>query len=265
MSRNRQRAPGRRRSASPRRSQRCERATGPSRHPRPAPFPSGQSPREGAPPAGDAPPSPVAQREEDAQRAALRHLLHATRGVLAIGPDGLLSIVHRDAAAAMRSGEDPSGHYARFLAALVLAPALLQEVAEDVCGAPLRGHAVEAIARHRRWAPTYAALRREEEAARARRRAERAQRVTGRPMGERSLYWHRYRTLRSCPDARRDLALSLGGRVVEGSSTARGVPCPACGRRSLWWYLAPRRQHRAHCNHGECAFSAPLHELEAGR
>lgn len=218
--------------------------------PRPT-FP-GQTPREGAPR------SAAIGSEE---RATLLELMRETRGGLALGPEGLVCVLHRDAHAALLEGGRRSDRYALAVAALVLAPALVGELAEEVCGSPLRGHALESIARCRRLAPTYAALEAAEAEARARRARERAARVTSRPASQRGAYWHRYRTLRADPAARAQLGHELGGRV--SGESVRGVACPACGRPSLWWWVEPRRATRARCSHSSCAVSMPLHELGA--
>ncbi|MCB9796517.1 MAG: hypothetical protein H6741_27790 [Alphaproteobacteria bacterium] len=75
------------------------------------------------------------------------------------------------------------------------------------------------------------------------------------------------RRLAKDPDSRRRAAEHLGARVVgaRDSQRAEGIPCPACGRSSAWFWLAPQRQTRAHCNHqNSCAWSGPLEELLTG-
>ena len=59
--------------------------------------------------------------------------------------------------------------------------------------------------------------------------------------------------LRHDPDARRAAALDAGGRVVGAGSAevARGVPCPSCGRRSVWWPITPTGSPQALCQHRE--------------
>ncbi|NDC64868.1 MAG: hypothetical protein EBZ59_13020, partial [Planctomycetia bacterium] len=53
------------------------------------------------------------------------------------------------------------------------------------------------------------------------------------------------------PWSRERVAAQLGATVSgEGDRRrASGIACPACARASVWFYLAPSRQHRARCNH----------------
>ena len=66
------------------------------------------------------------------------------------------------------------------------------------------------------------------------------------------------------PWSRERVAAELDATVSgEGDRRrASGVPCPACARASVWFYLAPSRQHRAHCNHRHsCGWVGRLDEL----
>ena len=66
------------------------------------------------------------------------------------------------------------------------------------------------------------------------------------------------------PDARRRLADDLGAAIrgAGGTERAEGVPCPACGRPSVWFLLAPERATRARCKHrNSCGWTGPVAEL----
>ncbi len=49
------------------------------------------------------------------------------------------------------------------------------------------------------------------------------------------------------PGVRERAAEHLQGRI--GATRATRMPCPGCGRRSVWFYLDPRRKKTATCNH----------------
>lgn len=73
--------------------------------------------------------------------------------------------------------------------------------------------------------------------------------------------------LHSDPDSRERAAIELGARIVgaSGASRATGITCPACGRASVWFYVAPSRLRRAQCNHREsCGWAGGLDELLVG-
>lgn len=73
------------------------------------------------------------------------------------------------------------------------------------------------------------------------------------------------RRLREDPDAREALGLSIGGKR-KGDRIAR-VPCPACGRPAVWWYLDPSGHdtRSAMCEHrSSCGWGGGLYELAAG-
>ncbi len=66
------------------------------------------------------------------------------------------------------------------------------------------------------------------------------------------------------PWSRERVAAELGATLSgEGDRRrASGVACPACARASVWFYLAPSRQHRARCNHrNSCGWVGRLDEL----
>ena len=66
------------------------------------------------------------------------------------------------------------------------------------------------------------------------------------------------------PEARRRLADALGATLLGsgGSERADGLACPACGRASVWFLLAPERATRARCKHrNSCGWSAPVSDL----
>lgn len=53
--------------------------------------------------------------------------------------------------------------------------------------------------------------------------------------------------LNSDPGVRERAAERLEGRI--GASRATQMACPGCGRRSVWFFLDPRRKKTAACNH----------------
>jgi hypothetical protein len=66
------------------------------------------------------------------------------------------------------------------------------------------------------------------------------------------------------PWSRERVAAELGATVSGDGDRRRasGVACPACARASVWFYLAPSRQHRARCNHrNSCGWVGGLDEL----
>ncbi len=66
------------------------------------------------------------------------------------------------------------------------------------------------------------------------------------------------------PAARARLADRLGAALHGEGRTQRadGIPCPACGRPSAWFLLAPERATRARCkHHHSCGWTGPLTEL----
>jgi len=106
----------------------------------------------------------------------------------------------------------------------------------------------------------------EQRAAREQRLAEVAARardvVTTRDEQEREVR----RRLLEDPRAREDFGHMVGGHVVmvDGDALIRHVECPACGRRAVWWPVAPRKQFRAECNHrNTCGWRGHLWELAA--
>ena len=80
-----------------------------------------------------------------------------------------------------------------------------------------------------------------------RRRVERIQKQYDRPLS-------RSRALAIDEAARESLAVAAGARLANG--IARGVQCPSCSRRSLWWAVA---KGWAYCDHkNSCEWSGPL-------
>ena len=66
------------------------------------------------------------------------------------------------------------------------------------------------------------------------------------------------------PDVRREVAGQLGASVRGTGDTERaeGLLCPACGRASAWFYMAPHRATRARCKHRKsCGWTGPLTAL----
>ena len=74
------------------------------------------------------------------------------------------------------------------------------------------------------------------------------------------------RRLARDPITRQRAAHALGAKVAgcDGKTRAEKIICPACGRRSAWFWVAPERQTRAHCHHeNSCGWSGSLDELLA--
>jgi hypothetical protein len=70
--------------------------------------------------------------------------------------------------------------------------------------------------------------------------------------------------LKTDPGLRRQAGELLGGRC--DGHAMRDVPCPACGRPSLYWFLVPTTTPRALCRHrNSCGASFWLDELELPR
>ena len=68
------------------------------------------------------------------------------------------------------------------------------------------------------------------------------------------------------PDVRREVAGQLGATVrgAGDAERAEGLLCPACGRASAWFYVAPHRATRARCKHQRsCGWTGQLTELLA--
>jgi hypothetical protein len=68
------------------------------------------------------------------------------------------------------------------------------------------------------------------------------------------------------PEVRREVADRLGATVrgAGDSERAEGLACPACGRPSAWFLLAPHRATRARCKHRtSCGWTGPLTDLLA--
>ena len=73
--------------------------------------------------------------------------------------------------------------------------------------------------------------------------------------------------LRCDPLIREQAAQALGARLAGTglNQRAEGLSCPACGRPSVWFYIAPHRATRARCHHlKSCGWSASLADLFTG-
>lgn len=72
------------------------------------------------------------------------------------------------------------------------------------------------------------------------------------------------RRLKSDPGTRQRAAESLGGHVAGVS--AKGVPCPQCGRPSVWWPLVPDAPSQtARCSHlNSCGWWGRISNLIGG-
>ncbi len=66
--------------------------------------------------------------------------------------------------------------------------------------------------------------------------------------------------LNNDPEVRERAAQRLGARV--GAVSAKEIPCPACGRSSVWFLIDPRRKRKAACSHRKtCGWSGFLDAL----
>jgi hypothetical protein len=66
------------------------------------------------------------------------------------------------------------------------------------------------------------------------------------------------------PATRERLAQSVGARLAGTGEQQRAedVPCPSCGRPSVWFWLAPRMSTHARCQHqNSCGWSGPVDVL----
>lgn len=140
-------------------------------------------------------------------------------------------------------------------AAMVVDPSRV----ELLCGAPA-GMGGDVAARCRRWSGVRTHAEIEQAALNERRaRVERAQRAA-----ELTPY-RRRRTdpLRTDPEARAALGISLGGRRT--GRAIRGVQCPECDRPSVFFYPEPGRMNGARCHHqNSCGWWGSLPALAAG-
>ena len=98
---------------------------------------------------------------------------------------------------------------------------------------------------------------------------ERAERLKPRPYVRRRVYRdpdrEAQRLLMEDPDARYRLGIAIGGRAQ--GKQIKGILCPNCGRRSVYYYIDPRvnRDKSARCNHrNSCQFWATVYELGRG-
>lgn len=62
------------------------------------------------------------------------------------------------------------------------------------------------------------------------------------------------------PTARLDLGLTLGGK--RGGQSVKDIPCPQCGRNSVWWPISPEKFTGWKCKHqNSCGASGSLSQL----
>ena len=83
----------------------------------------------------------------------------------------------------------------------------------------------------------------------------------------RDLDRQRVMRLRNDPETRRRAGTQLGGRLQGLGSSERitHVPCPACSKRAVHWFVQPERMTGAACNHkNSCGWRGPLIELLLG-
>tara|TARA_R110000824_G_scaffold94756_2_gene228390 strand:+ start:2617 stop:3600 length:984 start_codon:yes stop_codon:yes gene_type:complete len=67
--------------------------------------------------------------------------------------------------------------------------------------------------------------------------------------------------LKRCPQARAELGATLGGKL--GAEQVRRVPCPSCGRSSVWWQINPDSRATASCDHrNSCGWYGHLDTLK---
>ncbi len=163
----------------------------------------------------------------------------------------------------------PEGEWLPLVLAMSLAPLTVVQLCCEVTGEPLPDLDPSQILRAAGMsARTFAELEQAEREARAAARSRwlrlgrsvdpclgRLRRQDGRD----GAWQRRRRLLRTCPETRLAFGLSLDGREVGGA--VKGLTCPDCGERSAWFWIAPKRAHRARCNRASCGWSAPLHEV----
>lgn len=85
--------------------------------------------------------------------------------------------------------------------------------------------------------------------------------------GEGQIRRLRAEQLKVDPVARRALAESLGARLAGDGAheTAKGVICPQCGDRSVWWPIVPQAIPQAMCHHRKsCGWHGWLDALYEG-
>lgn len=66
------------------------------------------------------------------------------------------------------------------------------------------------------------------------------------------------------PSTRERIAVSLGATLAGTGEQRRAedIPCPSCGRSSVWFWLAPRAASSARCQHqNSCGWTGSLREL----
>lgn len=66
------------------------------------------------------------------------------------------------------------------------------------------------------------------------------------------------------PYYREQLAVALGGRLLGAgtSQRAKGIPCPGCGKASIWFLIDPAKATNARCDHrNSCGWTGSLFEL----
>ena len=70
--------------------------------------------------------------------------------------------------------------------------------------------------------------------------------------------------LNNDPGTRLNAAGSLGARLVGGGASHKAtcVPCPDCGRESVWFWIDPQKASKARCNHvNSCGYEGWLDQL----
>ena len=71
------------------------------------------------------------------------------------------------------------------------------------------------------------------------------------PVSYRKVDRERRRRLAADPETRLRVAHELGAQIAGSGDGRRAskIPCPSCGRPSLWFFIEPRKQTRAYCEH----------------
>jgi len=68
--------------------------------------------------------------------------------------------------------------------------------------------------------------------------------------------------LKTEPEARVLLARELQAKIKGQPQTASGILCPACSRRSVWFFIEPEGKTSASCNHqNSCSWWGSLYDL----
>ena len=57
------------------------------------------------------------------------------------------------------------------------------------------------------------------------------------------------RRIKTDPKTRMEIGEKVGGKVVESSNVVRGIYCPGCGRKKVWFWIDGQTRKTAKCSH----------------